>query len=171
VTDIHRQYGDHLYTKTDCDGAMAQFAKTVGWTHPSYAIRKVRYDCFIVIYIIIMNETTFLGAYGSWTHSVSTISSHISRNSIPSVSPTRIIPPSLTPTLNLKTSPASTPSSRPNHTGNPPTLTVATTAWTNCRLIWIRLWCVGRRAISSMPVIWRRNTSATRIQINDARTC
>jgi hypothetical protein len=126
VADIHRQYGDHLYTKGDYDGAMAQFVKTIGWTQPSYVIRKVKYDCFIVIYIIIMNETTFLGAYGSWMHSVSTISSHISRNSIPSVSPTRIIPPSLTPTLNLKTSPASTPSSRPNHTGNPSTLTVAT---------------------------------------------
>lgn len=43
VADIHRQYGDHLYTKADYDGAMAQFVKTIGWTQPSYVIRKV---CF-----------------------------------------------------------------------------------------------------------------------------
>jgi hypothetical protein len=41
VADIHRQYGDHLYTKGDYDGAMAQFVKTIGWTQPSYVIRKV----------------------------------------------------------------------------------------------------------------------------------
>ncbi|KIM77475.1 hypothetical protein PILCRDRAFT_76651 [Piloderma croceum F 1598] len=40
VADIHRQYGDHLYTKGDYDGAMAQFVKTIGWTQPSYVIRK-----------------------------------------------------------------------------------------------------------------------------------
>jgi hypothetical protein len=63
VADIHRQYGDHLYTKGDYDGAMAQFVKTIGWTQPSYVIRKVKYDCFIVIYIIIVNESTFLGGF------------------------------------------------------------------------------------------------------------
>lgn len=42
VADIHRQYGDHLYAKADYDGAMAQFIKTIGWTQPSYVIRKVR---------------------------------------------------------------------------------------------------------------------------------
>jgi hypothetical protein len=41
VADIYRQYGDHFYSKGDYDGAMAQFVKTIGWTQPSYVIRKV----------------------------------------------------------------------------------------------------------------------------------
>lgn len=42
VADIHRQYGDHLYSsKGDYDGAMAQYIKTMGWVQPSYVIRKV----------------------------------------------------------------------------------------------------------------------------------
>lgn len=41
VADIHRQYGDHLYTKGDYDGAMQQFIKTIGYLQPSYVIRKV----------------------------------------------------------------------------------------------------------------------------------
>jgi hypothetical protein len=49
VADIHRQYGDHLYTKGDYDGAMAQFAKTIGWTQPSYVIRKVRAGFYSVL--------------------------------------------------------------------------------------------------------------------------
>lgn len=40
LADIHRQYGDHLYAKGDYDGAMAQFVQTIGWTQPSYVIRK-----------------------------------------------------------------------------------------------------------------------------------
>ncbi|KAJ3715949.1 hypothetical protein DFJ43DRAFT_838133 [Lentinula guzmanii] len=41
VADIHRQYGDHLYSaKNDYDGAMAQYMKTLGWVQPSYVIRK-----------------------------------------------------------------------------------------------------------------------------------
>lgn len=42
VADIKRRYGDHLYTKGDYDGAMAQFLQTVGFVQPSYVIRKVR---------------------------------------------------------------------------------------------------------------------------------
>ena len=42
--DIHRQYGDHLYTKGDHDGAMQQYVKTIGHLQPSYVIRKVRLD-------------------------------------------------------------------------------------------------------------------------------
>lgn len=42
VADIHRQYGDHLYSKGDYDGAMQQFIKTIGFLQPSYVIRKVR---------------------------------------------------------------------------------------------------------------------------------
>jgi len=49
VADIHRQYGDHLYTKADYDGAMAQFVKTIGWIQPSYVICKV---CVIVYHVL-----------------------------------------------------------------------------------------------------------------------
>ncbi len=41
VADIHRQYGDHLYSKADYDGAMQQFVQTIGHLQPSYVIRKV----------------------------------------------------------------------------------------------------------------------------------
>jgi hypothetical protein len=41
VADIHRQYGDHLYSKADYDGAMQQFVQTIGNLQPSYVIRKV----------------------------------------------------------------------------------------------------------------------------------
>ncbi|EJD02144.1 uncharacterized protein FOMMEDRAFT_20927 [Fomitiporia mediterranea MF3/22] len=40
VADIHRQYGDHLYSKGDYDGSMHQFIKTIGFLQPSYVIRK-----------------------------------------------------------------------------------------------------------------------------------
>jgi uncharacterized protein YxeA len=42
VADIHRQYGDHLYSKSDFNGAMQQYIKTLGHLQPSYVIRKVR---------------------------------------------------------------------------------------------------------------------------------
>jgi len=42
VIDIFRKYGDHLYSKGDYDGAMAQYQKTIGRLEPSYVIRKVR---------------------------------------------------------------------------------------------------------------------------------
>lgn len=38
--DIFRRYGDHLYGKGDFEGAMSQFIKTIGFTPPSYVIRK-----------------------------------------------------------------------------------------------------------------------------------
>lgn len=41
LADIFRKYGDHLYVKGDFEGAMTQFVKTIGWTQPSYVIRKV----------------------------------------------------------------------------------------------------------------------------------
>ncbi|EDR06605.1 uncharacterized protein LACBIDRAFT_251110, partial [Laccaria bicolor S238N-H82] len=40
VSDIHKQYGDHLYGKGDYDGAMQQFVQTIGHLQPSYVIRK-----------------------------------------------------------------------------------------------------------------------------------
>lgn len=40
LADIHRKYGDALYDKGDFEGAMTQFVKTIGFTQPSYVIRK-----------------------------------------------------------------------------------------------------------------------------------
>ena len=37
---VHRQYGDHLYSKRDYEGAIAQYMKTIGRLEPSYVIRK-----------------------------------------------------------------------------------------------------------------------------------
>ena len=42
VAGIHRQYGDHLYSKGDYDGAVQQYMQTIGHVQPSYVIRKVR---------------------------------------------------------------------------------------------------------------------------------
>jgi hypothetical protein len=48
VADIHKQYGDHQYSKGDYDGSMQQFVQTIGHLQPSYVIRKVAYisSCF-----------------------------------------------------------------------------------------------------------------------------
>ncbi|KAF8958040.1 hypothetical protein BDZ97DRAFT_1906624 [Flammula alnicola] len=40
VADIHRQYGDHLYAKSDWDGAMGQYVQPMGHLQPSCVIRK-----------------------------------------------------------------------------------------------------------------------------------
>jgi hypothetical protein len=40
LADIYRKYGDALYEKGDFEGAMNQFVKTIGFTQPSYVIRK-----------------------------------------------------------------------------------------------------------------------------------
>ncbi|XP_065218314.1 vacuolar protein sorting-associated protein 11 homolog [Planococcus citri] len=40
LTEIFRQYGDHLYSKGDHNGAMDQYIKTIGKLEPSYVIRK-----------------------------------------------------------------------------------------------------------------------------------
>ncbi|OCH92268.1 hypothetical protein OBBRIDRAFT_773774 [Obba rivulosa] len=40
IAEVHKQYGDHLYTKADYDGAMQQFVKTIGYVQASYVIRK-----------------------------------------------------------------------------------------------------------------------------------
>lgn len=41
VADIHRQFGDNLYSKGDYDGAMQQYLQTIGHVQPSYVVRKV----------------------------------------------------------------------------------------------------------------------------------
>lgn len=40
LIDIFRQYGDHLYSKGDHNGAIEQYIKTIGKLEPSYVIRK-----------------------------------------------------------------------------------------------------------------------------------
>ncbi|KAK2460209.1 hypothetical protein APHAL10511_007800 [Amanita phalloides] len=40
VAEIHRQYGDHLYSKADYDGAMQQYLHTIGHVQASYVIRR-----------------------------------------------------------------------------------------------------------------------------------
>ncbi|GAA5997060.1 tethering complex subunit PEP5 [Rhodotorula paludigena] len=40
VADIYRRHGDHLYGKSDYEGAMAAYLKTVGTVQASYVIRK-----------------------------------------------------------------------------------------------------------------------------------
>ncbi|XP_075211220.1 vacuolar protein sorting-associated protein 11 homolog [Lycorma delicatula] len=40
LIDIFRQYGDHLYSKGDHNGAIEQYIKTIGSLEPSYVIRK-----------------------------------------------------------------------------------------------------------------------------------
>jgi vacuolar protein sorting-associated protein 11 len=48
VADIHRQYGDYLYTRGEYDASMAQYIKTLGHVKASYVIRKVRlYNTFL----------------------------------------------------------------------------------------------------------------------------
>jgi hypothetical protein len=42
VADIRRQYGDHLYSKGDYDGAMNQYVQTIGHLQASYVVRKVK---------------------------------------------------------------------------------------------------------------------------------
>ncbi|GAA5881447.1 hypothetical protein JCM3774_005086 [Rhodotorula dairenensis] len=40
LADIYRRYGDHLYSKSDYEGAMSAYLKTVGSVQASYVIRK-----------------------------------------------------------------------------------------------------------------------------------
>ncbi|XP_026736012.1 vacuolar protein sorting-associated protein 11 homolog [Trichoplusia ni] len=40
LTEIYKQYGDHLYSKGDLKGAIEQYVKTIGWLETSYVIRK-----------------------------------------------------------------------------------------------------------------------------------
>ncbi|CAK1555893.1 unnamed protein product [Leptosia nina] len=40
LTEIYKQYGDHLYSKGDFKGAIYQYVKTIGWLETSYVIRK-----------------------------------------------------------------------------------------------------------------------------------
>ncbi|KAK9507651.1 hypothetical protein O3M35_007461 [Rhynocoris fuscipes] len=40
LTELFRQYGDHLYSKGEHKGAIEQYIKTIGKLEPSYVIRK-----------------------------------------------------------------------------------------------------------------------------------
>lgn len=78
VADIHRKYGDHFYAKGDYDGAMAQFVQTIGWTQPSYVIRKVNRQ-MRGVYVSEID----LSVCSSWTHNGYITSSPTCKNSIP----------------------------------------------------------------------------------------
>ena len=80
AADIHRRYGDYLYTKGDFDGAMNQFVKTLGSLQPSYVIRKV---CCRPAITLLTDSTSMLNAY--------IISRRISKNCTQNPSPIPII--------------------------------------------------------------------------------
>ena len=40
ILDIYQQYADHCYSKSDFDQAITQYIETIGYTEPSYVIRK-----------------------------------------------------------------------------------------------------------------------------------
>lgn len=40
LSDIFKQYGDHLYAKANYAGAVEQYIKTIGFLEPSYVIRR-----------------------------------------------------------------------------------------------------------------------------------
>lgn len=40
LSDIFKQYGDHLYGKANFGGAVEQYIKTIGYLEPSYVIRR-----------------------------------------------------------------------------------------------------------------------------------
>lgn len=40
LTEIFRQYGDHLYKKGDFEGSVSQYIKTIGCLEPSYVVKK-----------------------------------------------------------------------------------------------------------------------------------
>ncbi|CAB3388099.1 Hypothetical predicted protein [Cloeon dipterum] len=56
LSDIFRQYGDHLYSKGDHSGAIEQYIKTIDTLEPSYIIRKFL-DSQLIEYL-----TTYLQA-------------------------------------------------------------------------------------------------------------
>jgi len=41
LAEIHKRYADYLYEKGDFDGSMTQMLLTIGYTEPSFVIRKV----------------------------------------------------------------------------------------------------------------------------------
>ncbi|KAG6333301.1 hypothetical protein ID866_5788 [Astraeus odoratus] len=40
TTDVHRHHGDHLYARSDYEGAMREYMQTIGGVRASYVIRK-----------------------------------------------------------------------------------------------------------------------------------
>ncbi|KAG7312382.1 hypothetical protein JYU34_001870 [Plutella xylostella] len=56
LTEIHKQYGDHLYAKGDLKGAIDQYVKTIGWLETSYVIRKYLESRHLEPLIIYLEE-------------------------------------------------------------------------------------------------------------------
>ena len=68
VADIRRQFGDHLYTKGDYDGAMNQYVQTIGHLQPSYVVRKV-----VSCYLLRQSSTCLYLTNSTWMLRESTI--------------------------------------------------------------------------------------------------
>jgi hypothetical protein len=63
ISDVHIRYGDHLYMKSDYDGAIAQYIHTLGWLQPSSVIRKVSHLSCHVTMIVLKPFGKFLEAH------------------------------------------------------------------------------------------------------------
>ncbi|XP_028040568.1 vacuolar protein sorting-associated protein 11 homolog [Bombyx mandarina] len=62
LTEIYKQYGDHLYSKGDLKGAIDQYVKTIGWLETSYVIRKYlesRHLEPLIIYLEALHKKGF----------------------------------------------------------------------------------------------------------------
>ncbi|KAL0477101.1 vacuolar protein sorting protein VPS11 [Acrasis kona] len=66
VVEIHRKFGDHLYSKKEYEQAMSQYLKTIGKLEPSYVIRK------FLDAQRIKNLTTYLEALHTNEHNIAT---------------------------------------------------------------------------------------------------
>lgn len=59
LSDIFRQYGDHLYNKSHYSGSVEQYIRTIGYLEPSYVIRKFldsRHIQFLSTYLQALHE-------------------------------------------------------------------------------------------------------------------
>jgi Tfp pilus assembly protein PilF len=64
---IYRKFGDHLYQKSDYDGAMNQYIRAIDATEPSQVIRKVRSLLYLAPTMGQADEISF------WIHKEYTI--------------------------------------------------------------------------------------------------
>lgn len=59
LSDIFKQYGDHLYGKANFAGAVEQYIKTIGFLEPSYVIRRFldsRHTQYLTDYLQIVHK-------------------------------------------------------------------------------------------------------------------
>lgn len=91
IADIHRRFADYLYEKADFEGAMAHFLETIGFTEPSYVIRKV-YFCTPPTELHVVGRS-YITPSSSLTASESRGSPPTSRRSMTTALPTLHTPP------------------------------------------------------------------------------